>query len=247
MSWELSAKVFKTDPKLLPPGEKLVMLALAEHGGDDGEHIFPSVERVALKTSLSERTVQRILKKLTEKGLLRIVAPSTRHFPTQYEIVVERCVKSPKWAKLETRTQMSGGVTPCHPTPHSGVTSMTSGVTSTTSGVTKLVTLKEDLKREENYTVGAEPPNGSPPMLDIPLIERDGSFTVTKQMVEEWAETFPGVDVRRKLLHIRQWNRDNPSRRKTKAGIRKHITGWLAREQDKPPAAGAKPRLEGRL
>jgi hypothetical protein len=41
------------------------------------------------------------------------------------------------------------------------------------------------------------------------------------------------VDVRQKLREIRQWNIDNPTNRKTKSGICKHISVWLSGEQNK--------------
>lgn len=69
--------------------------------------------------------------------------------------------------------------------------------------------------------------------LEIPLIKRDGSHPVTLSKLEDWQNDFPGVDVRQQLRNIRQWNIANTSRRKTKAGIEKHIVGWLSREQDR--------------
>jgi hypothetical protein len=72
-----------------------------------------------------------------------------------------------------------------------------------------------------------------PVLMTIPLIKKDGQFIVTQKEVDEWQETFPGIDVLNTMRHIRQWNIDNPPSRKTKRGIRKHITGWLGREQDR--------------
>ena len=74
-----------------------------------------------------------------------------------------------------------------------------------------------------------------PAVLSIPLIKRDGEFGIRQQDIEEWRETYPGVDVINCLKRIRQWNRDNPRRRKTRNGIRSHISKWLDREQNKSP------------
>lgn len=71
------------------------------------------------------------------------------------------------------------------------------------------------------------------PVMSIPLIKKDGEFHIREPDVREWQETFPGVDVMMALKRIRQWNIDNPVKRKTKRGIRKHISGWLAKAQDK--------------
>ena len=72
-----------------------------------------------------------------------------------------------------------------------------------------------------------------PPVMVFPLIKKDGEFAVCRKDIDEWQETFPGIDVEIELRVIRQWSVDNPQRRKTAKGIRKHISGWLAKEQDR--------------
>ena len=66
----------------------------------------------------------------------------------------------------------------------------------------------------------------------IPLIKKDGEFIVTKQIIAEYKETFPAVNVEQAMRECRQWSVDKPSRRKTKGGIRKHITGWMSKRQN---------------
>ena len=77
------------------------------------------------------------------------------------------------------------------------------------------------------------PASEPPPVMSIPLIKRDGEFHIREPDLAEWQDTFPRVDVPVALKRIRQWSVDNPDKRKTKKGIRKHITGWLAKAQDK--------------
>lgn len=71
MSVKVMGKVFETN---LEPPDKILLLALADHAHDDGTKIFPAVARMSVKTSMSERTVQRHLRELVERGLLVIVA-----------------------------------------------------------------------------------------------------------------------------------------------------------------------------
>jgi hypothetical protein len=61
--WELS----------LPRGEKLVLLAIADHADDSGI-AFPSVRRLAWKSGYSERQCQQVLKSLRHKQILQPVA-----------------------------------------------------------------------------------------------------------------------------------------------------------------------------
>ena len=73
--------VFKID---LPPSEKVVALALADHAHDDGTEARPSIERLASKTSLSTRQVQRVVKSLVEKGVLVVQRHATSTQPVCY-------------------------------------------------------------------------------------------------------------------------------------------------------------------
>ena len=55
------------------PTAKAVLIALADHANDDWT-CWPSVTRLGLFTALSERTVQRALRRLTAEGLITLVA-----------------------------------------------------------------------------------------------------------------------------------------------------------------------------
>ena len=61
MSW-----VFENSEATL--GSRLVLLALADYAHDDGTMAFPSVQTLAAHTRMSERQVQRTLKRLAEEG-----------------------------------------------------------------------------------------------------------------------------------------------------------------------------------
>ena len=71
------------------------------------------------------------------------------------------------------------------------------------------------------------------PVLNIPLIPKDGEYAVTQEQIDEWTETYPAVDILQELRKMRQWCIANPKRRKTRRGILRFITSWLAKEQDK--------------
>lgn len=66
----------------------------------------------------------------------------------------------------------------------------------------------------------------------IPLL--DGSeFQVTDADVTKWAPVYPAVDVLQAVLRMREWCLSNPTRRKTRRGVRGFVTTWLGRDQDK--------------
>lgn len=85
----------------------------------------------------------------------------------------------------------------------------------------------------------AEPENPAPapPVICLPL--NDGSeYPISQEQCQEWAGLYPAVDVIQQLRGMRGWLLSNPDRKKTRRGILRFITGWLAKEQDR---GGAKP------
>ncbi|WP_425610856.1 helix-turn-helix domain-containing protein [Xanthomonas albilineans] len=55
----------------LPPNSKLILMALADSADEVGK-CWPRVRLIAEKCCASERTVQRVLKELEERGFLHI-------------------------------------------------------------------------------------------------------------------------------------------------------------------------------
>lgn len=93
------------------------------------------------------------------------------------------------------------------------------------------------LARSRKNGNGSKPPENH--LFTIPLvsINKDTGdpeqHPIYQSDLDSWQDTFPAVDVKPCVKYIRQWNIDNPKKRKTKAGIMRHITTWLAREQNK--------------
>ena len=72
----------------------------------------------------------------------------------------------------------------------------------------------------------------APSVLTLPL--NDGSeYPITQPDIDEWQQAFPNVDVSQQMMAMRLWLKDNPTRRKTKKGIRRFVTNWLDREQNR--------------
>ena len=73
---------------------------------------------------------------------------------------------------------------------------------------------------------------GETSVIDLPLHDHT-CYGVTRAEADEYMRRYPAVDVEQELRKMRGWCLSNPQRRKTRNGIRKFITNWLAREQDK--------------
>jgi len=116
--------------------------------------------------------------------------------------------------------------------------------TQTKLKYTKLKYTKEkDISSELQKNEAHEPP--ASPILEIPLISKNGkikTFPIFQKDIDQWKSVFPALDVLARIKLIRQWNIDNPQRRKTARGIKQHITSWLERDQNSgkfKPSAGA--------
>nr|DAG17582.1 MAG TPA: replisome organizer [Caudoviricetes sp.] len=73
---------------------------------------------------------------------------------------------------------------------------------------------------------------GAPPVISLPL--NDGTFfDVSENDRAKWSQLYPNVDVLQQLRNMAGWCDSNPTKRKTRGGIKRFITAWLAREQDK--------------
>ena len=72
----------------------------------------------------------------------------------------------------------------------------------------------------------------APPVISLPL--NDGTFfDVSENDRAKWSQLYPNVDVLQQPRNMAGWCDANPTKRKTRGGIKRFITAWLAREQDK--------------
>ena len=67
--------------------------------------------------------------------------------------------------------------------------------------------------------------------LRIPLIDNT-EYPVYQSDVVEWGRAYPAVNVPVAIQRMRQWLLSNPTKRKTRRGARRFITGWLERSQN---------------
>ncbi|SDK54558.1 Helix-turn-helix domain-containing protein [Actinopolyspora mzabensis] len=106
--------------------ELLMLLAIADNAADDGANAFPSISTLARKTRLDERTVQRILRKLSDQGQLHIDKRGGRE-ANRYTLLMGQQLSTPP-AKRHPRQNATGGTAaapgvaqPRHPTPGTAV------------------------------------------------------------------------------------------------------------------------------
>ncbi len=64
------------------------------------------------------------------------------------------------------------------------------------------------------------------------LLNDKTKFKVTESFVTEKAELYPSVDIRQEFRNMKDWLDSNPTRRKTRSGIKRFITLWLSKRQN---------------
>lgn len=72
-----------------------------------------------------------------------------------------------------------------------------------------------------------------PPFITI-ITNKKEEYPITDDLVNQYKELYPNVDVEQELKKMKAWSISNPSKRKTKRGMLKFVNNWLSREQDKP-------------
>ena len=74
--------------------------------------------------------------------------------------------------------------------------------------------------------------NGEHPVIQMMLNDKT-LYDVYQKDVDYWKELYPMVDVMQSLRSMKGWIDSNPTKRKTKRGIRRFINSWLEREQNR--------------
>lgn len=108
---------------------------------------------------------------------------------------------------------------------------------------------KEESLRSSSFCAEVEKPTSSPnvesvhiadtdllpfeqPVVRLPLVDGTAASFMQAE-VDHWQELYPACDVMGELRKMQGWLESNPKNRKTARGIKRFITGWLSRAQDR--------------
>lgn len=101
---------------------------------------------------------------------------------------------------------------------------------------TKKSKVKESKVNRNNYyampSANAADTAGENIFITLPLNDKS-NYSVSKSDVQHYKILYPAVDVEQQLRSMLGWLEANPSRRKTKTGIKGFITKWLNKVQDR--------------
>jgi len=106
MSIELMAKVRKLD---LDPMTTHLLIAMADFANDDGTSVYPSIERLAYNTNLSESSVRRHLRKLAADGIIESIGGERggRGVRREWQLHLDRAPVKPPFRPTQTYRRIS--------------------------------------------------------------------------------------------------------------------------------------------
>ena len=102
---------------------------------------------------------------------------------------------------------------------------------------------KKGRRKESNNNTPSAPDDKSPCAGSF-LLNDGTSYEITENDVENFQQLYPGIDVRQEIRNITGWCLSNPKNRKTRAGAKRFLNGWLSRSQNSArpeKKTGAKP------
>lgn len=203
---------------------KMLLIAMK----DDGKIFFDGVEdeffdELALDLDEDSENVKVTVLFLVRQGLMELVDES--------EYLLKECGKmvgSEGASAARMRAHREKQASLCD-----------KGVT----GSDKIVTERRDReeiekdKEIEKDTICPEVITSRPEVfISLPLVTGSGSFDVTLDYLNSLRNLYPAIDVEQEFRKMYAWLDSNPKNRKTERGIKRFITGWLGRAQDKAPA-----------
>lgn len=93
--------------------------------------------------------------------------------------------------------------------------------------------VKNIRNKELNNTIAQSDNIASvPSVIELPLND-NSMFPIEQSDLDEWQELYPAVNVMQELRKMKGWLNSNPTKRKTKRGIKRFVNSWLSRQQDK--------------
>lgn len=190
-----------------------------DYGRFDGRPKIIKNKLFPLKDNLTVKAVENAVNKLASVGLVALYVFEGKpylYLPTWNEHQIVRAKRSR------------------YPAPEDGVKSSASICNQMQANVSVI---------QSNPNPNPNPINNSTaPRCDAALVMPlvgDKEFPIFPEMVAEWSELYPAVDVMQELRNMVGWCKANPSKRKTEKGVARFIAAWLEKTQNR---GGNKPK-----
>lgn len=196
-----------------------------DYGRYDGRLKFVKNSCFPLK-DITEKDVEKALYKLSAVGLVRAYEAQGRPYLQlvtweQHQNI--RAKKSKYPAFDETCIQMYSSENDCSRNP----------IQSESKSESYSDDCSEQMSSEPSKAI--KPPK---PVLITLQLNTGAEYEIYEEDVVEWSNLYPAVDVMQCLRNMKGWLLSNPAKRKTSKGIKRFITTWLQKEQDRGGTPG---------
>lgn len=198
-----------------------------DYGRYDGRLKFVKNSCFPLK-DITEKDVEKALWKLSAVGLVRAYESQGRPYLQlvtweQHQNIRAKKSKYPEFD--ETCIQMYSSESGCSRNPIQSVSKSKS----------------ESYSDNCSEQITSEPPKPiapAKPVLITLQLNTGAEYEIYQEDVEEWSNLYPAVDIMQCLRNMKGWLLSNPAKRKTTKGIKRFITTWLQKEQDRGGTPG---------
>lgn len=189
-----------------------------------------SYEQLARELGLTKALVQRALKKFKSLGQI-----STLSFKNYTVIMIS------KWSDFQQKSDTASDTVSdtLDPYEKQGLEAKCDTASDTASDTQNNNTLSKDRVKDTCSEQSSEPTKALTNIV-LPLNKKNTFHQVTQEDFDEYIELYPAVDVLQQLRLMFRWFKDNPKRKKTKAGIQRFISSWLGKEQNRGGSYSAK-------
>lgn len=194
-----------------------LIVTVDDYGCFDGRPILIKNELFPTRENVTRKSVEDAITKLVAVGLLY-----------QYEVDGRPYLAFPTWDKHQRiRNKHRKYPAPPDDMNLSAIRGQTTAISQPESNPNPNTNPNTN---PSNFC--AEPETVSAPVFALPL--NDGTeYLISEKQAAEWAELYPAVDILQDLRGMKGWLNANPTKRKTKSGILRFVTGWLSRTQNK--------------
>lgn len=215
---------------------KMLLVSLKNEGKlffDGVEENF--TEEIALELDEEEENVKVTVQFLMAQGLLQLIDESEYELTECSRMVGSESASAERMRRLRDKKTSQCDI---------GVTQQLH-LSDVEKEKEKEIEIDKDKEIEPSCSKAELKVETEPAQADVfiklPLINGD-DYLVTKEYVKELKELYPAVDVEQALRNMRGWLDSNPRNKKTPRGIKRFITSWISREQDKAPRVPDKPK-----
>jgi hypothetical protein len=86
---------------------------------------------------------------------------------------------------------------------------------------------------QKPQVIRPETSSGLKAVMFLPLNSGE-EFAITEEDFKVWKESYQAVDILKELRAMVAWLHSNPTKKKTRSGVKRFVNSWLSRAQDSP-------------